>query len=201
VTVCWNMAEREKFAMLLRGPRGDALVLIVTFALTVFVDLPTAIATGVVMAAMLFMHRMAQAVEMQTGMALVEHEVDDLAVPEGKSQQAVLPPGVEAFQVRGPLFFGVAARLIDALNLVKPAPKVFIVRMSKVPMIDSSGVVALEEFIHRCHKQGTKVILSGVRPRLMSILLDMEMTERLGHVIFVPDFQAALERANIERAG
>ena len=201
VTVCWNMAEREKFVMLLRGPRGDALVLLVTFGLTVFVDLPTAIATGVVMAAMLFMHRMAQAVEMQTGMALDEPEVDDLAVPEGKSQQAVLPPGVEAFQVRGPLFFGVASRLIDALNLVSPAPKIFIVRMSKVPMIDSSGVVALEEFIRRCHRQGTKVILSGVRPRLMSILLDMEMTERLEHVIFVPDFQAALERAAIEMRG
>src|ERR1700744_6336750 len=115
VTVCWNMAEREKFILLLRGPPGDAAVLLVTFGLTVFVDLPTAIATGVVMAAMLFMHRMAQVVEMQSGTLLAEPEVDDLAVPEGKSPQAALPAGVEAFQVRGPLFFGVAARLIDAL--------------------------------------------------------------------------------------
>jgi SulP family sulfate permease len=114
-------------------------------------------------------------------------------MPEPKiSPQEQLPPGVGAFQMRGPLFFGVASRLIDAFDLIKPTPKVFIIRMSMVPMIDSSGVVALEEFIHRCHKNGTKVILSGVKPSLMRTLLEMEMTDRMEEVTFVPDFQAAL---------
>lgn len=193
VMVCWNMAEREKFWMLLHGPKGDALVLLVTFGVTVFIDLPTAISTGVILAAVLFMHRMALAVEIQTGLPFVEREIDDIAKPEPKiSPQEQLPPGVGAFQMRGPLFFGVASRLIDAFDLIKPPPKVFIIRMSMVPMIDSSGVVALEEFIHRCHKNGTKVILSGVKPAMMKILLEMEMTDRMEEVTFVPDFQTAL---------
>ena len=195
VLVAWNMSEREKFHMLLRGPRGDSLVLLVTFGLTVFVNLPTAIETGVVMAAILFMHRMAQTVAMQTGMTLSEPEIDDLAFPEGASPQTELPPGIEAFQVQGPLFFGVAAQFIDVLNLIKPPPKVFILRLRLVPMIDSSGVVALEEFIHRCHKLGTKVILSGVRPPLMKILDQMEMTHRIEGITFAESFSAALVKA------
>ena len=198
VMVAWNMSEREKFYMLLRGPRGDALVLLVTFGLTVFVNLTTAIGAGVVMAAMLFMHRMAQAVQITTGAPFFQSEFDDFATPhagENDDLRRQLPPGVEAFQVQGPLFFGVAAQFIDALDLIKPAPKIFILRMSQVPIIDSSGVVALEEFIHRCHKQGTKVILSGVRAPLVKILHEMEVSHRLGGIIFAETFTAALTKA------
>ncbi len=195
VIVAWNMSERDKFRMLLRGPRGDALILVVTFGLTVFVDLPTAVETGVVLGAILFMHRMAQSVEMQTGFGLADREVDDLREPEGASQQTILPPGVAAFQVRGPLFFGVAAQFIDALNLIQPPPKIFILRLGLVPMIDASGAVALEEFVHRCDKQGTKVVLSGARPALMKILGEMEMSRRIAGVSFAENFPAALDTA------
>ena len=195
VIVAWNMSERDKFHMLLRGPRGDALILVVTFGLTVFVDLPTAVETGVVLGAILFMHRMAQSVEMQTGLDLADREVDDLREPEGASQQTVLPPGVAAFQVRGPLFFGVAAQFIDALNLIQPPPKIFILRLGLVPMIDASGAVALEEFVHRCDKQGTKVVLSGARPALKKILGEMEMSRRIAGVSFAENFPAALNSA------
>jgi SulP family sulfate permease len=198
VIVAWNMSERDKFRMLLRGPRGDALVLLVTFGLTVFVNLTMAIAAGVVMAAILFMHRMSQAVQIQTGTPFFQPEFDDFAAPragEEPDMRRQLPPGVEAFQIQGPLFFGVASRLIDVLDQIKPAPKVFILRMRLVPMIDSSGVVALEEFIHRCRKQGTKVILSGVRDSVMKLLHSMEVVNRIGDTAFAPQFSDALDEA------
>jgi SulP family sulfate permease len=201
VMVAWNMSERDKFRMLLRGLRGDALILVVTFGLTVFVDLPTAIETGVLMAAVLFMHRMAMTVEMQTGGSLTEGEIDDLREPEGNSPQMELPPGVAAFQVRGPLFFGVCAQFIDALNLISPPPKVFILRMGLVPMIDSSGAVALEEFVHRCRRQGTQVILSGLRPALTKTLQDMNVLPRMKNVAFAENFAAALPKAQRLLAG
>jgi SulP family sulfate permease len=195
VIVCWNMSEREKFTMLLRGPRGDALVLMVTFGITVFVNLPTAIETGVVLAALLFMHRMAQAVEMGVGVRLMQPELDDYATPhagETEGMRESLPPGVDAFQIQGPLFFGVAVQFIDMLELIKPPPEIFILRMSRVSMVDSSGIMALEEFIHRCSKQGTKVILSGVNKSLMELLHDMEIAHRIEHVVFAPSFPAAI---------
>jgi SulP family sulfate permease len=198
VIVAWNMSERDKFRMLLRGPRGDALVLLITFGLTVFVNLTTAIEAGVVMAAVLFMHRMSQAVEMQTGAAFIQPDFDDFAIPhagEKNDMRQQLPSGVEAFQIQGPLFFGVAARLIDALDNVRPAPKVFILRMGLVPMIDSSGAVALEEFVHRCRKQGTKVIMSGVRASLLKTLHEMEIVRHIEGVVFAGNFPEAIAEA------
>lgn len=200
VIVAWNMSEPEKFITLLRGPRGDGLVLIATFLLTVMADLTVAIQTGVVMAAILFMHRMSQAVEMQTGIAFLEGDQDDLAVPsatEKDGMRAQLPPGVEAFQVRGPLFFGVASRLIDALEQIRPAPKVFILRLGLVPMIDASGAVALEEFIRRCVRQGTSVVLSNVQLPLMYVLKDMKLHYESREVQYARNFSEALHKAQM----
>ena len=198
VIVAWNMSELHQFRMLLRGPRGDALVLIVTFLLTVIVDLAVAIEVGVVLGAMLFMHRMSQTVKLQTGLTLFEDETDDLAAPAAASQdnmQSLLPAGVEAFQIQGPLFFGVSARLIDALNLSTPPPAVFIVRMSQVPMMDSSGALALAEFVKRCRKAGTKVILSGLRPSLIKPLREMNLVADGADIFYTDRFGHALDRA------
>jgi SulP family sulfate permease len=112
-----------------------------------------------------------------------------------------LPPGIAAFQVHGPLFFGVCAQFIDALNLISPPPKVFILRMGLVPMIDSSGAVALEEFVHRCLRQGTQVILSGLRPALTKTLQDMNVLPRMKNVAFAENFAAALPEAKRLLAG
>lgn len=200
VMVAWNMSELEKFHLLLRGPRGDAFVLVTTFLLTVIVDLATAIEVGVVLGAMLFMHRMAQAVKMQTGMTLFEAEQDDFARPahpEQESMQAMLPAGVGAFQVQGPLFFGVASRLIDALDLSGPAPEIFILRLGRVPMIDSSGAMALAEFVSRCRRQGTQVILSGLQPAVRQTLHDMDVMAEIEGVLHATSFAEAVNMAEM----
>ncbi|MGZ9108965.1 MAG: SulP family inorganic anion transporter [Micavibrio sp.] len=191
VMVAWGMSEIEKFRTLLRGPKGDMFVLLTTFVLTVAVDLTIAIEVGVVMGAILFMHRMSEAVQMQTNITLFESDKDDTKQYLHGDMRAVLPDGVEAFQIRGPLFFGVSSRLIDVLEQVRPPPRVFILRMGLVPMIDSSGATALEEFVRRCHAQGTAVILSGVDPSLMNILQKMG----LHGVTYTDNFLHAIETA------
>jgi SulP family sulfate permease len=194
VVVAWNMSERDKLRMLMRAPSGDAFIVVVTFALTVLVDLPTAIAVGTVTGAILFMYRMTKAVEIRAG--IVDDEVDDLVTPEGTSLQSNLPNGVAAFQVRGPLFFGIATQFLDVLSLTSPAPKVFILRLGLVPMIDASGAVALQEFIRRCHKQSIEVILSGVKPSLRKLMREMNVTQHVGNVHFAENFSEAINKAH-----
>lgn len=197
VIVAWNMSEIERFRHLMRAPLGDKAVLVITFLLTVAVDLTIAIQVGVVLAAFLFMHRMSQAVEMQTATALIENDIDDLVVPnkDTQMQRDRLPEGVEAFQIRGPFFFGVASRLLDVLDHLTAPPKVFILRMRSVPLIDASGDTALEEFINRCRKQGTTVIIAGMQPRCREILRQMGFFDHHSDILEVDSFQTALVKA------
>lgn len=198
VIVAWNMSEFDRFRHLMRAPLGDKAVLVITFLLTVTVDLTVAIEVGVLMAAVLFMHRMSQAVEMQTATSLIETDIDDLTVPNKdiEMQRDRLPEGVEAFKISGPFFFGVASRLLDVLDHLSAPPKVFILRMRDVPLIDASGDTALEEFINRCRKQGTTVIIAGMRPRCRKILARMGFFEHHSDILEVDSFQTALEKAD-----
>ena len=199
VIVAWNMSEIERFRHLMRAPLGDKAVLVITFLLTVAVDLTVAIQVGVVLAAFLFMHRMSQAVEMQTHTSLIENDIDDLRVPnkDVEMQRDRLPAGVEAFQIRGPFFFGVASRLLDVLDHLTAPPKIFILRMRGVPLIDASGDTALEEFIDRCRKQGTTVIIAGMQPRCREILRQMGFFDHHSDILEVDSFQAALDKADV----
>ena len=108
VIVAWNMSEIDKFRHLMSAPMGDRLVLLVTFALTVLVDLTVAIQVGVVLGAVLFMHRMAEAVMVQKGVDFLQEDVDDALVPAPDFSHRALPEGVEMLSLRGPLFFGAA---------------------------------------------------------------------------------------------
>ncbi|MBL8643538.1 MAG: sulfate permease [Rhodospirillaceae bacterium] len=194
VVVAWNMSEAPRFLHLMSAPPGDRAVLIVTFALTVLIDLTVAIEVGVVLAAFLFMHRMAEVASVQTGGALVLESDDENG--EDPAQRADLPAGVEVFRMRGPLFFGVTHRLTEVLGRTNTTPKVFILRMSLVPMMDSSGVSALQDLIHKYSRAGVAVILSGLQPQPRDILAKMRVTDHAG-VILVPNFAAALDQAQV----
>jgi sulfate permease, SulP family len=188
--VAWNMAEIEHFKHLLRGPLGDRLVLLLTFALTVMFDLTIAIEAGVVLAAFLFMHRMAEVVEMDRDVPLIGHDGGD-EIGEDWNQRERLPAGVEAFQFAGPLFFAVANRLDSLLDVYVDTPRVLILRMRLVPLIDASGVHALQQFLKRCQAQGTRVILSGlqVQPRTVLQAMGVKAGKDLA---FAENFQKAL---------
>ncbi len=194
VIVAWNMSEIGKIRHLLtHAPWGDKAVLIITFGLTVLVDLTVAIEVGVVLGAMLFMHRMAAVVQLQQGVSLIEEEVDDLApAPAATDQRAALPPGVEVFQLRGPLFFGAAGQVLDVLDRIGQSPRVLILRLREVPLIDASGVGALKELLRRCRTRGTRVIVTGVQPQPREILARMGFGEDAEGLTFAENFAAAL---------
>ncbi|TCO39879.1 SulP family inorganic anion transporter [Dokdonella fugitiva] len=194
VVVAWNMAEIESFRHLMSGPVGDRVVLVLTFVLTVVFDLTVAIEVGIVLAAFLFMHRMSEVVAMESNVSLIEEDrADD---PASDDQRAQLPPGVEAFQISGPLFFAVANRLDDVLNQFPKPPRQFILRMRLVPLIDASGVTALTQMIERCRRQGIGVILSGLREQPAAILAQMGVVEDGTTLRFATDFQHALRLAS-----
>jgi SulP family sulfate permease len=195
VVVAWNMAEIDSFRHLMRGPMGDRVVLLLTFGLTVVFDLTVAIEVGIVLASFLFMHRMSEVVALESNVVLIEEDRVDADQPAEPDQRAALPPGVEVFQISGPLFFAVANRLDDVLDLLLPkSPRVFILRMRLVPLIDASGVTALTQMIARCSRHGTKVILSGLRAQPQRILAQMGVTEN-DDLRFSANFDEALRLA------
>ena len=193
--VAWNMAEIESFRHLMRGPVGDRVVLVLTFVLTAVFDLTVAIEVGLVLAAFLFMHRMSEVVAMQSDLSLVDEDSDRDIDNTEPTQRAQLPAGVEAFQISGPLFFAVANRLDDVLNQFPAPPRVFILRMRLVPLIDTSGVTALQQFLERCERHHTRVILSGLREQPRQILDQMGVKPDGSQLRFAPDFAHALEWA------
>lgn len=192
VVVAWNMAEIESFRHLMHGPIGDRVVLLLTFGLTVVFDLTVAIEVGIVLGSFLFMHRMSEVVAMESNVSLIEEDRADSEQPSEPDQRAELPPGVEVFQISGPLFFAVANRIDDVLDLLLPkSPRVFILRMRLVPLIDASGVTALTQMIERCRRRGTKVILSGLREQPRRILAQMGVAERDDEMRFAANFDDA----------
>ena len=194
--VAWNMSEIHRFRQLLKSPRGDAAVLLVTFGLTVAVDLTLAIEVGVVMTAFLFMHRMSEVVAMESDLQLVEQYVDDLNRPPSENQQTRLPLGVAAFRISGPLFFAVANRLDDVLNQYPDRPRVFILRMRQVPLVDASGAAAIGQFLDRCQRSSIRFIFSGLAEQPRQVLQAMGMTQHPAALGMAADFDQAIEMAS-----
>jgi SulP family sulfate permease len=196
VIVAWNMAERDHFRTIFKAPRSDIAVLLTTFGLTVFADLTIAVGVGMILASMLFMKRMAEV----TNVGGVKDELED---EDDKSLEADpnsldlrdVPPHTEVFEITGPFFFGVADRLKDTLGGLERPPKVFILRMRRVPAIDASGMHALDEFFKKCKRQGTTLLLSGVHAQPMFALAKYGLLERVGEGNMFGNVDDALNRA------
>lgn len=185
--VAWGMSEHERFIGLLRMPNGDRAVLLLTFGLTVLVDLTTAIAVGVTLASLLFMLRMSETVQID---ADAEGDED-----EDIHQRDVLPAGVEVFRIDGPVFFGIASELLDTLRRIGQTPRVIILRMRRVPMFDASGVTTIAEIVRRSTSAGTQIILSGVQPQPLAMLDRVRLGRGNAGVIHAENFPEALRIA------
>jgi SulP family sulfate permease len=170
IVVAWNMAEIKNFRHLMKAPPADRAILLTTFVLTLITDLTTAIEIGVLLAAVFFMHQMANAVEISTSAKVIDEDVDDFARQRDAYEGRTSPGDVEVFRINGPFFFGAAARLGDVLERLRTPPKTFILRMGNVPLIDASGVAALEKFIDDAARRGTRTILSNVQPEVLEVL-------------------------------
>jgi SulP family sulfate permease len=173
VVVAWNMSEHDRFRHLLKAPPGDRLVLLVTFGLTVLVDLTVAIQVGVVMAAILFMHRMTRAVEAESGMTLIAEDVNDFTELDRSVYEPRSNGDVAIYRINGPFFFGVAGKLSDVLDTIGTPPRLFVIDMTNVPVIDATGVHALQGVLERCHRHGTQVILAAIKPQPRAVLQGM----------------------------
>ena len=200
VVVAWNMSEIERFKSLMKAPPSDRLVLVTTFLLTVLVDLTVAIQVGIVLSAMIFMKRMSEVTEIGDASHLLDPTASEPDAPDEEILPGNLPPDVEVFQIKGPFFFGVASRLLSVLDQLERPPKVFILRMRHVPMIDASGVAALEAFLKRCAQHGTQVILTGVQAQPKSVLQRMDWRQGR-EVPMVDDLAEALRLAEERREG
>jgi SulP family sulfate permease len=190
--VAWNMSEIERIRQLLRSPLGDRLVLLVTFVLTVTIDLTVAVQVGVVLAAFLFMYRMSEIVALESNVSLVEYDQDDFGRTHAMDQRAVLPKDVKAYRVSGPLFFAVANRIEDVLRALGRPPRVFILRLRQVPMIDASGATAIGNLVARCRRQGIALIFTGLQPQPASILKDMHIVPDGTTLRYADDFAQAV---------
>lgn len=195
VVVAWNMSEIDHVRHLLKAPAGDRLVLILTFALTVLVDLTVAIGVGVVFASLLFMHRMAEAMTIDADKSgVVIEDQDDFTRPASDRfpQRADLPAGVEVFKFRGPFFFGAARKLTDVLDDIGKRPRAIILRLGESPLMDASGAGALVGFLEHCQASGVAVILCEAPPQPKALLTRMGVLDDRRGVTLTASYADAL---------
>ena len=170
-TVAWNMAEKHAFATLLRASRGDAVVLLATFLLTVFRDLTEGILVGFGIGVLLFVHRMAQAIEVENPMLMAEGDRADSIDRSRYDAAAATDPDIVVYRISGAFFFGATASVAAALDRIGQQAKAYVIDFSAVPIVDSTAAAMLEGFVDRMNRRGAQIFLTGARPAVRRVLL------------------------------
>lgn len=193
VVVAYNMSGWRTFAILLKNPKSDVLVLTVTFLLTVVFDLTVAIEVGLIIACLLFMRRVSEA----TDIRVITDEIDPSQDTDVLSNNAhlLIPEGVEVYEINGPYFFGAGNQFEDLMANMGKRPRVRIIRMRKVPFVDSTGIHNLTTLCERSHKEGIEIVLSGVLPNVEAVLAKAGFNELLGQENICSHINLALKRA------
>jgi SulP family sulfate permease len=191
IIVAYNMSEHKTFIDIARGSKSDAAVLLITFLLTIFFDLTVAIEIGMVLAVFLFMRRMVQISDVSSLLGEKNEESDGKAI-----DKYIVPKNVEVFEISGPLFFGAAYKFKDAIRLIEKKPKILVVRMRKVPVIDATGIHTIKDVLKMCRRDGIHLILSGVQPGVMEELRKARLLFQIGKRYVTNDIDVALQRAD-----
>ena len=193
VVVSYNMSEWRSFKAILKNPKSDIVVLLVTFFLTVIFDLTVAIEVGVLIACLLCMKRMAET----TNVSVLSDEIDPNADSDvqGNLDHLTIPEGVKVYEINGPYFFGIGNKFEEMMGDMGGRAKVRIIRMRKVPFIDSTGVHNLQNMCRMCSQMGVKVVLSGVNPKVMKVIEDAGMDDVVGKENICSHINLALKRA------
>ena len=194
VIVAYNMSEWQVFLSVFKGPRSDVAVLMTTFLLTVLVDLTVAIEIGMVLAVFLFMQKMVQFSEV----SMLTKEADENGKDLDSIEKYSIPKEVEVFEITGPLFFGAAYKFKEAMRFIENPPKVLIIRMRKVPIIDATGIKTLQEVQREWKRRGTKIILSEVNSEQVLLeLKDSRLLFSIGKANVTKDFADAVNRSHL----
>ena len=195
VVVSYGMSGWRSFTALMRNPKSDITVLLLTFFLTIIFDLTVAIEVGIVCACLLFMKRMSETTDVKA----VYDEIDlneDADMESGNLEHLSIPKGVEVYEINGPYFFGAGNKFEDLMGGFGDRPKVRIIRMRKVPFIDSTGLHNLENMCLMSQKEGITVVLSGVNEKVEAVLRRNNFHKLLGQENICNHIDLALARAN-----
>lgn len=196
IMVAWNMSEIHHFVHLFTAPKKDVIVLLTVFTLTVLINITAAVQVGMILAAFLFMKQMSDLSDVVATTQYFEengqHIEGAYRDPDSVSRKEV-PEGVEIYEINGPFFFGVADRLKNVFNELSRPPKIFILRMRQVPTVDASGMHALEEFYTECKRQGTLLLLAGVKKGPLKDLRRYHLDELIGEDHVFAHINSALE--------
>lgn len=193
VMVAYHMSGWRSFKAELTAPKSDVLVMLTTFVLTVIVDLTVAIEVGMVLAAFLFMKRMAEV----TNITALTREIDGSS-PQRHPDPALaggIPRGVMIYEINGPFFFGAAGKFRETISGIENPPRVLIIRMRDVPAIDSTAMHALREVVRRTRNDGTLLLLADVHAQPMVALARSELLDEIGEENLCGDMETALQRA------
>ncbi len=193
VVVSYNMCGIPSFLGILRNPKSDVTVLLVTFFLTIIFDLTVAIKFGVVIACLLFMRRMAETSDVKLVSDIdVEAESD---LQSNQDEHLVVPEGIQVYEINGPYFFGAGNKAEELMSSLRDLPKVRIIRMRRVPFIDSTGIHNLTNICITSKHQNIDVVLSGVNPKVHAVLEKAHFYDIIGEDHICPHIDIALEKA------
>lgn len=193
VIVSYNMSEWRTFKLLLKNPKSDVWVLLVTFFLTVIFDLTIAIEVGLLIACLLFMRRVAETTQVTIKRNCIDPNKElDIAHTE---ETLILPEGVEVYEIDGPFFFGIANKFEEVMVQLYDRPKVRIIRMRKVPFIDSTGIHNLSNLCKLSKKENIRIILSGVNENVHEVLKKAGFYQLVGEENICSNINEAIKRA------
>lgn len=197
VIVSYGMSGWRSFASIMKNPKSDVIVLWVTFLLTVIFDLTIAIEVGLICACLLFMRRMAETTDVKVISDEIDPAEEESDFQLGNLEHLTIPEGVEVYEINGPYFFGAGNKFEEIMGaLGHGRPKVRIIRMRKVPFVDSTGIHNLTNLCLMSQKEGIQVVLSGVNERVQTVLHKARFDELVGNDNICSHINLALERAN-----
>jgi SulP family sulfate permease len=188
--VAWNMSEAENFVGIVKiAPKSDVTVLVTCFSLTLFLDMVTAISVGVVLAAFLFMRRMANLTESR-------FQTNSVNESDEEADSVVLPPGVVLYEIDGPLFFGAAQSAMSALHATRTDGfSVLVLNLGRVPIIDATGLAALENAIAGVLRRKKRVVVAGPLPRPRDVFDNVRLEKKYPGLTIAPTLADALRFA------
>ncbi|MBR1687138.1 MAG: sulfate permease [Prevotella sp.] len=194
VIVAYNMCGWRSFVALMKNPKSDVTVLWVTFLLTIIFDLTIAIEVGIVCACLLFMRRMAETTDVRVILDEIDPN-DDADIEAGNLEHLTIPKGVEVYEINGPYFFGAGNRFEEIMATFGSRPEVRIIRMRKVPFVDSTGIHNLTNLCLMSRREGIQVVLSGVNPDVQAVLERTGFRDIVGSDNICSHINLALARA------